>query len=89
MDIRLRILRRIIEIGTCKKYRIKYETSFLPMTGMYSIDLHVFTGTTAADIKIVDEYHKLGLDESKKVFEWLEEWKDRIEEERKLEANRY
>ena len=88
MDIRLRILRRIIEIGSCKKYHFDFDTHVnrqlkLPMTC-----ITVFTGE-GENLAIVDTYRKYGTDDEKDVFEWLNEWAERIEEARKDEAYGY
>ena len=88
MDIRLRILRRIIEIGECQKYRIKYEAAFSIAFNEPRIDLIVFSGV-GDDVVMLDSYTKYGLDDEKAVFEWLDMWRERIEEERKFETNRH
>ena len=86
MDIRLRILRRIIEIGTCKKYRIKYETIYSDAYNGARTDLIVFTGSGDKTV-ILDSYTKYGLDDETAVFEWLDNWAERFEEARTHETD--
>lgn len=86
MDIRLRILRRIMEMGECRKYRIKYETEYSNAFKEPRTDLTVFTGECAG-VVLLDSYTKYGVAEETAVFEWLDEWKERFEEARAHETN--
>ena len=81
LDVRLRILKRIAQIGECKKYHIKFETEYLPSLKDYSTDITVFTGT-GEDVCIVDSHRKIGLGEEKAVFEWLNGWEEEFRKER-------
>ena len=86
MDIRLRILRRIIEIGSCKKYHFDFDTHVNRQLKLPITHITVFTGE-GEHLAIADTYRKYGTEDEKAVFGWLDTWAERFEEARKNEAD--
>ena len=83
MDIRLRILRRVIEIGESNEHHLYFDCSFCPITQRHILSVAVFDNES----QLCDSYDKHGLDEETGVFGWLDEWGRIIREERRYDTD--
>lgn len=79
MDIRLRILRRVLEIGSSNNHCIEVLFSSDGDTHIYIHDKRVGHG-------VVDQYVKRDNVEETSAFIWLDEWGTTIRRERGYEA---
>ena len=82
MEYRLRIIRRIIEIGESSKHCINANVG---SDGNISIYVH----DNRAGHAVVDSFYTDEHDDERDVFIWLKEWAETIREERYNETQRH
>lgn len=79
MSYELRIIRRLLEIGTSSKHSIDATISSDGHISLYVHDNRA--GQAVVDSFYVDEH-----EDKRDVFEWLNDWADTIREERDYET---
>ncbi len=80
MRYELRIIRRLLEIGTSSKHSIN---AFVHSSG----DIVLYAHDERAGKAVVDSFYVYEHDDERDVFEWLNDWADTIREERDYETN--
>ena len=80
MRYELRIIRRLLEIGTSSKHSIDATIS---SDGRLSLYVH----DNRAGQAVVDSFYVYEHEDERDVFEWLNDWAENIREERYNETN--
>ena len=80
MSYELRIIRRLLEIGTSSKHSIDATIS---SDGRLSLYVH----DNRAGQAVVDSFYVYEHEDERDVFEWLNDWAENIREERYNETN--
>ncbi|MBP5431087.1 hypothetical protein [Ruminococcus sp.] len=80
MSYELRIIRRLLEIGTSSKHSLDANVSSGGDIRIYVHDSRA--GQAVVDIFYVDEH-----EDERDVFKWLNDWAENIREERDNETN--
>lgn len=80
MSYVLRVIRRLLEIGTSSKHSIDATIS---SDGHVSIYVH----DSRAGQTVVDRFFFYEHEDEREVFEWLNDWADTIREEREYDTD--